>query len=81
MTLDLEPTGGLGAPREGKVTFTVYAFVSGGAGYRSMFQAWDEWGAVTRMTEGTPLKKTLAMLMQVLLGRRGGGERRRRNGG
>ena len=69
VTLDLEPTGGLAAPREGKVTFTVYAFPLGGVGLRSLFQSWDEWGATfIRFTEGFPLKKTMTMLMKVCVG-------------
>ena len=73
VTLDLEPTGGLAAPREGKATFTIYAFPSAGVGCRLLFQAWDEWGAAfVRFAEGFPLKKTMAMMMKVFGGGNGG---------
>ena len=65
VTLDLEATGGLAKPREGRVIFNVFAFTQNGPGVKSIFQPWDDWGAVSRFSEGFPLKNTMTCLSQV----------------
>lgn len=66
VTMDLTPASAT-KPRHGMVTLTVYAWVKDASGVRSLFQSWDNWGLVTRLSD-FPLKRTMKFLLQDVVG-------------